>query len=324
VTKPYVYVTRKLPEDTLKELSKEADVECWPYEDRAVDRETLLKKAEKADGLLTMLSEQIDKELLDRAPNLKICANMAVGYDNVDLQEADKRGVVISNTPDVLTEATADLAFALLMASARRLTEASEYIKRDEWREWAPFLLAGTEVHGKTLGIIGMGRIGAAVAGRAKGFNMRVLYHNRSRREHVEKETGASYAEKAELLETADFVCVTAPLTPETKGMIGSEEFKKMKDSAHLINISRGPVIQEEALIKALQTKQIAGAGLDVFDSEPIRSDHPLLQFKEVTALPHIGSATVQTRRDMMQLAAANIHGVLTGRGAETPVGSHR
>jgi glyoxylate reductase len=320
MSKPFVYVTRQLPDDVLKPLREQAEVECWPYTDEPVPRETLFEKAAEAEGLLTMLTDQVDEELMERAPRLKVAANLAVGFDNIDTKEASKRGIIICNTPDVLTEATADLGFALLMASARRIPEAAEYIKNDEWHQWSPFLLAGSDVHGKTLGIIGMGRIGAAIAKRSKGFDMNILYHNRSRAEEVEKDLDAVYTSKEKLLSQADFVCVAAPLTDETKGMIDKKAFQHMKSSAFLINVSRGPVVNEEDLIDALERKEIAGAGLDVYDQEPIGANHPLLQFPQVTALPHIGSATTATREKMISLAAENIALVLQGKEAATPV----
>lgn len=320
MSKPYVYVTRELPEELLSAIKEVAEVECWPHAEKAVPRDVLLEKAALAEGLLTMLSDKIDEELLAQAPHLKVVANLAVGYDNIDLKKAKEHGVTVCNTPDVLTEATADLAFSLLMATARRIPEAVNYVKEDKWHGWAPFMFAGADVHQKTLGIIGMGRIGSAIAKRAGGFDMEVLYHNRSRHEETEKELGVKYAEKEDLLKQADFVCVTAPLTPDTKAMIAAPEFKQMKDSAFLINISRGPVVAEDDLIQALKDEEIAGAGLDVFDKEPIRADHPLLQFPQVVALPHIGSATTDTRKAMAELAARNIAAVINGEKAETPV----
>lgn len=320
MNKPFVYVTRKLPEELLLPLKETAEVECWPYEGEAVPRDVLLEKASTAAGLLTMLSEKIDEELLEQSPNLKVVANMAVGYDNIDLEKTKEYNVTICNTPDVLTDATADLGFSLLMATARRIPEAVDYVKADKWQGWAPFMFAGADVYKKTLGIIGMGRIGSAVAKRASGFEMEVLYHNRSRKPEMEEELGVKYAEKEELLRQADFVCVVAPLTQETQGMIGKEEFKLMKDTALLINVSRGPVVDETALIEALEKEEIAGAGLDVFDQEPIRADHPLLAFPQVVAVPHIGSATVSAREKMASLAARNIQLVLRGKEAETEV----
>ncbi|MFC4737093.1 2-hydroxyacid dehydrogenase [Bacillus daqingensis] len=320
MTKPYVYVTRKLPDEHLQELRKHARVECWEKADEPVPRDVLLEKAASADALLTMLSDRVDKELLENAPRLKAAANLAVGFDNIDVEACSKRGVAVCNTPDVLTEATADLGFALLMASARRVTEAERYIKDDKWTQWGPYMFAGADVYGATLGIIGMGRIGEAVAARASGFRMKVGYHTRSRKQQAEQELGVVYREKEDLLRNSDFVVLTAPLTPETKHMISREELAIMKPTAHLINIGRGPLVDEEALFDALQHHELAGAGLDVFEDEPIRSSHPLLTLPQVTALPHIGSATTSTRNEMIRLAARNIAGVLNGAGAVTQV----
>ncbi|NJP38277.1 2-hydroxyacid dehydrogenase [Alkalicoccus luteus] len=320
MTRPYVYVTRKLPDEHLESLREHAEVECWEKADEPVPRNILLEKAAGADALLTMLSDQVDTELLEQAPNLKAAANLAVGFDNIDVDACSRYGVVVCNTPDVLTEATADLGFALLMASARRMTEAEQYIKDDKWTQWGPYMFAGADVYGASLGIIGMGRIGEAVAARASGFRMKVSYNTRTRRKQAENELGVTYQDKETLLKESDFVMLTAPLTPETKHMIGRNELALMKPEAHLINIGRGPLVDEQALYEALKNKELAGAGLDVFEEEPIRASHPLLELPQVTALPHIGSATTSTRNEMIRLAARNIAGVLSGEGALTQV----
>jgi glyoxylate reductase len=317
--KPYVYVTRKLPEETLVSLSKIAEIKVWDSEDEAVPREVLLREAAEADALLVMLSDVIDEEILS-SPSLKVVANFAVGYDNVDLAAAKQKGVMITNTPDVLTETTADLVFSLILAAARRIVEAAEYVKAGKWNSWSPLLMAGVDVHHKRIGIVGMGRIGEAVAKRAKGFNMDVLYHNRTRKVETENTLGVRYAEFEELIQSADFVVNLAPLTPETKGMFGRDEFQKMKPSAIFINCGRGASVDEAALVAALQNKEIAGAGLDVYEKEPIDSTHPLLSMSNVTAIPHIGSSSVETRYAMASLAAANIEEVLTGKPPKTPV----
>ncbi|MFC0187687.1 2-hydroxyacid dehydrogenase [Fictibacillus aquaticus] len=317
--KPYVYVTRKLPEETLDALSQAAHIKMWDSEDQAVPRDVLVKEAAEADALLVMLSDKIDEEILS-LPFLKVVANVAVGYDNIDLHAAKKHGVTITNTPDVLTDTTADLVFALILASARRIVEAAEYVKSGKWNSWSPLLLAGTDVHHKRIGIVGMGRIGEAVAKRARGFDMEVLYHNRTRKLESEKNLGVIHAEFDELIEKADFVVNLAPLTPETQGMFGRDEFEKMKQSAIFINAGRGASVDETALVEALQNKQIAGAGLDVYEKEPVDSSHVLLSMPNVTALPHIGSSSVETRLAMAALAAANIEAVLEGKHAKTPV----
>ncbi|WP_201714240.1 2-hydroxyacid dehydrogenase [Rossellomorea arthrocnemi] len=318
--KPYIYITRKLPEYVIAPLQKEFEVEMWNQEDAPVPRDTLLSKAEKASALLTMLSDKVDQELLQNAASLKVVANLAVGYDNIDLEAARKNGVTITNTPDVLTETTADLTFALLMATARRIVEADRYIKEGKWKSWSPLLLAGMDIHHKTLGIVGMGSIGEAVARRAKGFNMDVLYHNRSRKPEAEQSVGVRYASFDELLAQSDFVVVLAPLTKETEGMFQEDQFNKMKESAIFINAARGPIVNETALEKALKMGEIAGAGLDVFETEPVNKEHPLLQLNQVVAIPHIGSSSKETRHAMMALCVENIFSVLKGDQPKTAV----
>lgn len=318
--KPYVYVTRKLPEETLYALKEIAEVGMWPYEEKAVPREVLLKEAQKAEGLLTMLSDKIDGELLDNAPSLKVVANLAVGYDNIDINKAKENNVTVCNTPDVLTDSTADLAFSLILATARRIVESANYVKEGKWNSWGPLLLAGADVHHKTIGIVGMGRIGEAVARRAKGFDMNILYHNRNRKPDTERNLNAEYKDFYDLLKESDFVVCLAPLTAETKGMFNREAFQTMKKSAIFINAGRGASVDEEALVDALQNGIIAGAGLDVFEKEPIPADHPLLTMNQVVALPHIGSASVETRKKMAELAGRNIASILDGKTAETPV----
>lgn len=318
--KAKIYITRKVPEQLLEAYKDRFDIRMWEKEDEKVPRKILLQEAEQADGLMTMLSDRIDDELLDAAPQLKAVANLAVGYDNIDLEASKKHGVAVANTPDVLSETTADLGFSLLMASARRIVEANRFIDEDRWKEWAPYLLAGTDIHHKRIGIVGMGRIGEAVARRAKGFSMDILYHNRTRKPEAEKEIGAVYASFDELLETSDYIMSVVPLTDETKEMFNAEAFKKMKKSAIFINISRGGTVDEEALIEALDQKEIAGAGLDVFLREPISSGHPLVGRDNVVCLPHIGSASRETRTEMIQLCLDNLDGVIFGNGAKTPV----
>ncbi|MCW4643829.1 D-glycerate dehydrogenase [Bacillus safensis] len=320
MTKPYVYITRKLDEASLTPLKEVAHVEMWQSEDEPCPREELETQAAKADALLTMLSDQIDEPLLSKAPNIKVVANLAVGYDNIDLEAAKKHGITVCHTPDVLTESTADLAFALLMASARRIVEASDWIKDGNWTGWGPLLLAGADVHHKTLGIVGMGSIGTALAKRAKGFNMNVLYHNRSRKPEAEAQLGVTYAAFEELLKQSDFIVCLTPLTPETKDMFNEKAFDLMKNSAYFINVSRGQTVDEDALYEAVTTGKIAGAGLDVFREEPVSPSHPLTTLRNVTVLPHIGSASVETRKTMMRLCAENIALVLQDEPAKTPV----
>jgi glyoxylate reductase len=318
--KPLIYITRKLPQAVIEPLNQEFHVEMWEREDTPVPRDILLQKSKKAFALLTMLSDKVNEELLEKADSLKVVANLAVGYDNIDLEAAKQKGVAVCNTPDVLTDTTADLTFALLMTAARRIVEADRYIKEGQWESWSPLLLAGTDIHHKTIGIVGMGNIGEAVAKRAKGFDMEILYHNRSRKPHAEKALGAVYASLDELLTQSDFVVVLAPLTPETEGLFQKEQFRAMKKSAFFINAARGPIVDEEALTEALKTGEIAGAGLDVFVKEPIDSDHPLLSLDNVVALPHIASSSTETRLGMMNLCVENIHAVLKGDKPKTQV----
>ncbi|MFA9560045.1 2-hydroxyacid dehydrogenase [Evansella sp. AB-rgal1] len=318
--KPYVYITRNVPKETITSLEEVAEVAMWPHEEEPVPRNILLQEAEKADGLFTMLSDKVDKELMDGAPHLKVIANLAVGFDNIDVQTATDKKIVVCNTPDVLTDTTADLTFALLMATARRIVEASDYVKDGKWKNWGPLLLAGTDIHHKTIGIVGMGRIGAAVAKRATGFDMEILYHNRSRNEKAEKELGATYVSFDELIKRSDFVVCLAPLTKETENLFTWATFTLMKKSAIFINASRGAVVDEVALERALEEKEIGGAGLDVFRVEPISATHPLLRFKNVVALPHIGSSSMETRYAMCELVSRNIANVLLGSKPETSV----
>jgi len=320
MSKPYVYITRALPENFVKKFESLFDIRMWNHEEKPVDRETLLQEANKADALITMLSDKVDEELLNQCQHVKVVANLAVGYDNIDVKKADEKGITITNTPDVLSETTADLTFSLLMATARRIVEAADYVKEGEWKNWAPLLLAGKDIHHKTIGIVGMGRIGEAVAKRATGFSMDILYHNRSRKEHAEQELGAKYASFDELLEQSDYVVCLAPLTEETKGMFNKDAFEKMKSTAIFINASRGGNVDENALYQALVDGEIQAAGLDVFVEEPIASDHPLLQLDQVVALPHIGSASGETRKTMMELCFENIERVLNGQEAKTKV----
>jgi glyoxylate reductase len=319
MTKPMVYVTRQVADEAIAMLEAVADVEVWA-EDRPVPREVFLQKAEEASALLTMLTERIDEELLMRAKRLRIVANMAVGYDNIDVAAAKRHGVIVTNTPDVLTEATADLAFALLMAAGRRVVEANRFLLAGEWTSWSPHLMAGQNIYGATLGIVGMGRIGQAVARRVGGFGMRILYYNRSRRPEAERETGAQYAPFDELLRESDYVVLLTPLTAETRHLMGEREFSLMKPTAVFVNVSRGGTVDEAALYRALVDKRIWAAGLDVFQEEPVPLDNPLLSLPNVVALPHIGSATYQTRMEMARLAAANIAAVLSGKEPVTPV----
>lgn len=309
-----IYITRKLPEEIIEPLRKKFDVQMWHSETIGMTNEEILTNAKDAHALWTMLSDNIDRTLIESLPNLKVISNFAVGYNNIDIEAAKDRSIVVTNTPGVLTETTADLAFALLLATARRITEVEQEIRSGNWDSWSPMQYTGMDVFGATLGIVGMGRIGEAVARRAKGFDMNVLYHNRSRKLDAEETYGFTYAELDELLKQSDFVILLTPLTPETKGLIGERELNMMKETAAIINVARGGIVDEQALYEALASKKIWAAGLDVFEQEPVPVDHPLLTLPNVTVSPHIGSASIRTRQAMMQMNAKDIEAVLENR----------
>ncbi len=276
-------------------------------------RADLLEAVAGADGFLSMITDAVDAELLDAAPRLRVVSNMAVGYNNIDVAAATARGIVVTNTPGILTEATAELAFALILAAARRVVDLDRRTRAGEWTCWAPLLFLSREVSGKTLGVVGLGRIGRAVARRARAFGMRVLYHSRSRLEaEEERDLGVEYAEKDELLATADFVSLHVPLSAETRHLIGRRELGLMKPTAYLINTSRGPVVDEAALVEALKARRIEGAGLDVYENEPMLAPG-LAALDNAVLLPHVGSATVETRTKMARMAAENLLSALRG-----------
>jgi len=312
-----VLVTREIPTAGLRLLE---DFDVTILSERPPERGELLEAAKGASGILATLTEQVDAELMQAAgEDLKVIANMAVGYDNVDLEAARERGVVITNTPEVLDETTADTAFMLLLAAARRLGEGERIVRSGRWEAWGPKMLTGPDVWGKTLGIVGFGRIGQAMARRARGFDMEVFYTARSRKEDAENELGARYAELDELLQTSDFVSLHTPLTEETRHLIGAGELKKMKPESVLVNTSRGPIVDEGALADALAQGRIFAAGLDVYEEEP--EVHPrLLELENVVLAPHIGSASIETRDKMATLAAENISAVLRGEKPKTLV----
>ncbi len=318
--KPRIYVSRRLPEAAMDVLFPHFDVRAWSEEETAVPRDVLLAEAGAVQGLLCLLTERIDREFLERAPHLRIVANMAVGYDNVDVPACTARRVVVTNTPGVLTESTADLAFALLLATARRLPEARDVLLQNRWRTWSPMFLTGQDVHDATLGIVGLGRIGQAAAKRARGFGMKVLYHSRHRDLAVETETGAEYRMLDDLLGESDFVSIHLPLSGETRHIIGPRELGLMKPSAVLINTSRGAVVDEQALYEALRDRKIWAAGLDVFEREPLSPQSPLRSLPNVVLLPHIGSASIATRTQMAVLAATNLREYLLRGKPVTPV----
>ena len=315
MVKPKVYVTRQLFDEAIEILEEHADVEVYEGVDDAIPRELLLEKVADVEGLLSLLTERIDAEVMDAAEGLKVISNYAVGYNNIDVAAATERGIYVTNTPGILTNTTADAAFALLMAAARRIPEADRHIRARGWiHAWGPRMFIGTDVHGKTLGILGMGRIGSAIAKRAKGFDMKVIYHDIYRREDLEEELGIAYKSREEVLREADFVSLHVPLTPETHHMIGAGELAAMKETAILINTSRGPVVDEEALYEALRDGAIAGAGLDVFEVEPINPGSPLLDLDNIVLTPHLASGSVETRTKMAVTAATNLVSVLQGK----------
>ncbi|MBI2849859.1 MAG: D-glycerate dehydrogenase [Chloroflexi bacterium] len=308
MAKPKVFVTRRIAQETLNMIASSTDMELWDNE-LPPPRDVLLNKVQTVEGLLSLLTDKIDAELMNAAPELKIVSNLAVGYDNIDVTEATKRGILVGNTPGVLTETTADFTFALLLAAARRLVEADRYTRAGNWKTWGPMVLLGQDVHHATLGIVGCGRIGLEVAKRARGFDMKVLYHNRVRRKQAdEKAFGLEYVpDLSELLSRADFVTIHAALTPETHHLISTAELAKMKPTAILINASRGTIVDQKALYQALKSGQILGAGLDVTEVEPISLDDPLLALDNVIIAPHIASASVVTRTKMAMMAAENL-----------------
>lgn len=312
--RPSVYITRAIPEETLTKIKEVCDVKMWNEEDIPVPYDVLEREIIEVDGLYSLLTDRIDLALLEKAKKLKVVSNMAVGFNNIDLATATQRGIMVTNTPGVLTETTADFTFALLLATARRLIEAADFLRQGQWKTWSPMLLTGQDVYGATLGIIGMGRIGEGLAKRAKGFAMRVLYYNRTRKPETEKELGVAYADMETLLRESDFVCVMTPYNPETNNLIGARELSMMKKTAILINTARGGIVNEEALYHALKKGEIWAAGLDVFEQEPVALDHPLLTLPNVVALPHIGSASEKTRTTMANLAAENLLTALAGK----------
>lgn len=310
--KPKVLITRPLPDPVHQYLTKHCDCTIWK-EEEAIPRDQLLKKIAEVDGLLTA-KDKVDEELLSHGKNLKIVSDIAVGYDNFDVAALKNHQVLATHTPEVLDETVADLIFGLMLSVAHRIPELDNYVKAGKWTKTEGEQLFGTDVHGKTIGIIGMGRIGEKIARRAAaGFAMDVLYYNRTPKMEIEKRVGAKFCEFERLLETVDYVVVMVPLTKETHRLIGEREFNIMKQEAVFINCSRGQVVDEEALTTALKRKKITGAGLDVFETEPIEKTNELLTMDNVVTVPHIGSATEKTRFDMAMLAAEDLVAGVTG-----------
>ncbi len=308
--KPRVYVTRKVPEAGITMLQHECEVEVWGGE-LPVPRDILLEKARHIDGLYSLLTDRVDQELLDTAPGLRVVSNMAVGYDNIDVAACTAKGIPVGNTPGVLTDTTADFAFALLMSAARRIVEGVDYVRAGRWKTWGPTLFMGPDVHGATLGIVGIGRIGQAVARRARGFDMQILYHDPYLPEAGIKD--ATSVGLDTLLSESDFVTLHVPLTESTYHLIGRRELQTMKATAILINTSRGSVVDPGALYEALRGEWIAYAALDVTEPEPIPADDPLLTLSNCLVVPHIASASVATRTKMATMAAENLLAGLKG-----------
>jgi glyoxylate reductase len=308
-----VLVTRPLLEQVLRFLEVRCDV-TRNREDRPMDRDSLLAEAAGKDGILSMLTDRIDDELLDAAGSqLKVVSNYAVGYDNVDVDACTRRGVLVTNTPDVLTDATADMAWALILGASRRMVEGDRLVRTGQPWSWSPTFMLGREVTGMTLGIVGLGRIGQAVAARAVPFQMRVLYHSRTRRSDAESALGLEYLPFDDLLGEADVISIHVPMSEETRHLFGQPQFRAMKPTAVLVNTARGPIVDEEALAQALSAGELFAAGLDVYEKEP--EIHPsLLELENVVLAPHLGSATVETRTAMGMLAAENLVAALSGQ----------
>ncbi|MEJ2588308.1 MAG: D-glycerate dehydrogenase [Deltaproteobacteria bacterium] len=311
--KPTIFVTRKLPTAAMDFLKEHFRVMCNPH-NRVLSREELLDGVSDKAGILSLLTDTMDGEVMDRAgKGLRMIANYAVGFNNIDVAAATKRKIAVSNTPEVLTDTTADLAMTLVLAVARRIVEGDRYARAGKYEGWDPLLLLGADVHHKTLGILGFGRVGQAVGRRARGFDMRITYHSRHRAEpEIERESGADFVDLDTLMRESDFLSIHVPLTSQTKGMINAERLSLMKPTAFIINTARGEVVREEALVEALNEKRIAGAGLDVFEREP--KIHPELQrMDNVVLLPHIGSASMETRTEMGLMAARNLIAMFNG-----------
>lgn len=316
--KPRLLLTRALPEPAMKKLATVFEMDVNPN-DRVMTKAEILERVGSADILLCLLTDTIDGEIIAAGTNLKGISNYAVGYNNIEIKAATDRGLPVTNTPGVLTEATADMAWALLLAVARRIPESDRYLREGNFRGWAPMLLLGGSVYGQTIGLVGLGRIGRAVARRAVGFGMTILYADRDGDERFDRETGAQKVDLDQLLRQADYVSLHVPLLPETRHLIGARELGLMKPTACLINTARGPVVDEEALVNALRTGQIAGAALDVYENEP--DVHPgLIELANTVLMPHTASATVESRTAMGMLAAENAIAMIENRRPPTLV----
>jgi len=312
MAKPKVFVTRVIPDKGLDLVKEFCDADVWDGE-LPPPREEILRRVRGVDGLLSLLTDKIDSEVMDAAGlQLKVISNYAVGFDNIDVSTATKRGIPIGNTPDVLTDATADFSFALIMSAGRRVLEGDRYVRDGKWKTWAPMLLLGNDVYGATLGLVGFGRIGKAMSRRASGFNMRVIYYDPSE-QGQDNDLNATSVDFETLLEESDFISLHTPLTPDTHHLIDAKALRRMKRNAVLVNTSRGPVVDMDALYEALRDKLIFAAGLDVTDPEPLPADHPLLALDNLVIAPHIASASITARSNMAFLAAKNLIAGLKG-----------
>ena len=314
MAKPRIYITRPLPEPAMRILEGAVEYRMWDREDEPVARESLLREVVDVDGVICLITEKMDAEVIDRMRRSTGIAQVAVGIDNIDVAAATRRGIFVTNTPGVLTETTADMGWAILMATARRVVEGDKFTRSGRWKTWELMGFTGQDVHGATLGIIGLGRIGAAIARRARGFAMTILYNNRRPADALGAEVGARYVSLDDLLRQSDFVMVSCALTAETRHLIAERELGLMKPTAVLVNIARGPIVDQRALYRALVDRKIWAAGLDVFEAEPVPMDEPLLKLDNVVVPPHLGSASTATRTKMATMAAENCLAGVSGR----------
>ncbi len=317
--KPPVFVSRIIPDEGLELVLEACDAEVW-QDELPPPHDVLLDKIKNKVGLLSLLTDRIDAELMDLNPQLRVVSNYAVGFDNIDIPAATARGLPVGNTPGVLTDTTADFAFTLMVAAARRVVEGADYVRAGRWKTWGPKLLTGVDIHGATLGLVGFGRIGQAMARRARGFDMRVLYYDQYRREDLEASMGVTYVDMDTLLRESDFVSIHTDLNASTRHLFNASAFAKMKPSAILINSARGPIVEPQALYDALASGKIRAAALDVTEPEPINMDSPLLSLPNCLIVPHIASATIATRGKMAEMAAKNLIAGVNGERLPTPV----
>ncbi len=314
-----IFVTRKIPEIGIRKLKKRYEVKV-SQKSRNLTKEELIEGVKGKKAILCLLTDTIDEDIIDAGKDLKIISNYAVGYDNIDVEAATERDIAVTNTPGVLTEATAEIAWSLMMAVSRNVVQGDNFVREDNFEGWDPTLMIGHELHDKTLGIIGMGNIGGKVAEISQSFDMEVIYHNRSRKQEIENKTGAEYVDLDELLSRSDFVSLHVPLTEETEGMIGKEELDKMSEDSYLINTARGEVVDEKSLIETLREEGIAGAGIDVYADEPHGANPEYYDLENVVLTPHLGSASYKAREGMARMAADNIIAILEGEEPENIV----